>query len=58
MTNKQAERELDKLRKQECTCGCDETAIACHKAGCRYRLLAFMDLTLREFAGPLYAVAA
>lgn len=57
MTQKQAEKQLERLRKETCTCECEELQILYHKAGCRYRTLAFGDVELRPFAGPLYSVA-
>jgi len=54
VTQTQAEKRLEQLRKERCTCEAEALAVIEHRAGCPYRIAAFINLELRPYAGQLY----
>jgi hypothetical protein len=60
MTQKQAESQLEKLRKQHCTCDCEpgDVELCQHCAGCPYRFQVRLYPELRPFAGEAFPARA
>jgi hypothetical protein len=60
MTQQEAHAQLEKLRKQHCTCNCESGDIELrrHCAGCPYRIKVRLQSELRPFAGQAFPARA